>query len=87
MVAIAFDTDHPLTSIAYMLGSAVFTSRRVRFFSGNPQADLLAELSRLTDNGAVRPVVDTVFPLSKIAEAHQALEAGGIRGKLVVQLT
>jgi NADPH:quinone reductase-like Zn-dependent oxidoreductase len=87
MVAIAFDTDHPLTSLSYLLGSTVFTHRRVRFFSGNPESDLLAELSRLTDSGAVRPVVDTVLPLAKIAEAHRALEAGGIQGKLVIQIT
>lgn len=86
MVAIAFDTDHPLTSLSYIVGSTAFGPRRVRFFSGNPQADLLAELSRLTDNGTLRPVVDTVFPLAKIAEAHRALEAGGIRGKLVIHI-
>jgi NADPH:quinone reductase-like Zn-dependent oxidoreductase len=86
MVAIAFDTDHVLTSLSYLVVSKVFTHRRVHFFSGNPQADLLAELSRLTDSGAVRPVVDTVFPLAKIADAHRALETGGIRGKLVIQI-
>lgn len=86
MVAIAFDPDHLLTSLSYLVGSTFFARRRIRFFSGNPQADLLAELARLTDNGTIHPVVDTVFPLSKIANAHQALEQGGIRGKLVLQI-
>jgi NADPH:quinone reductase-like Zn-dependent oxidoreductase len=86
MVAISFDTDHPVTSLAYLLGSSVFIRRKIHFFSGNPKSALLAELSRLTDNGAIRPVVDTVYPLSKIAEAHQALETRSVRGKLVIQI-
>ena len=86
MVAIAFDVDHPLTSIPYLLAAGFAPRRRIHSFSGSPRSDLLAELSRLTDTGALRPVVDTVFPLSKIAEAHKAQEAGGLRGKLVVDI-
>jgi len=37
-------------------------------------------------SGAVRPVVDTVRPLADIAGAHRALEAGGVRGKHLVQV-
>ena len=86
MVTIAFDIDHPFTSLSYLAASTLFIRRRVHFFSGNPQGDLLAELTRLTDTGALRPVVDTVFPLAEIAQAHKTLEAGGIHGKLVVRI-
>jgi len=84
MVAIAFDSERALASLSSILGSAVFGSRRIRFFSGNPGSELLAELTRLTESGAVRPVVDGVFPLADIAGAHRTLEAGGVRGKVVV---
>lgn len=60
--------------------------RRVRFFSGNPKHDLLAELTAYVERGDLRPVVDTVRPLAEIAAAHRALEAGGVRGKHVIQL-
>lgn len=86
MVSIAFDTSRMLASLSYIVGSAVFGPRRVRFFSGNPGHELFAELTRLTENGAIRPVVHTVYPLTDIAGAHRALEAGGIRGKLVVDV-
>ncbi|MFI7674902.1 NAD(P)-dependent alcohol dehydrogenase [Actinophytocola sp. NPDC049390] len=86
MVAIAFDLDHVAASLAYLVGSTVFGRQRIRFFSGNPRADLFAELTRLTDSGAIRPVVDTVFPLTKIAEAHRTLEAGGVLGKLLIEI-
>jgi NADPH:quinone reductase-like Zn-dependent oxidoreductase len=86
MVAIAFDVDNLLTSVSYLLGSTVYGSRRVRFFSGNPRHELFAELTRYAQNGDIHPVVDTVHPLASIAAAHRALEAGGVRGKHVIQV-
>ena len=49
-------------------------------------AALFAELGRWVDSGAVRPYVDRVFPLADIAAAHGALEHGGVRGKIVVEI-
>ncbi|MEU0299069.1 NAD(P)-dependent alcohol dehydrogenase [Streptomyces sp. NPDC006175] len=86
MVSIAFDLDHIAASLGYMLASTAHGRGRVRFFSGNPGHDLLAELTRYVESGAIRPVVDTVHPLSGIAAAHRALEAGGVRGKHVIQV-
>ncbi|MGC9499687.1 NAD(P)-dependent alcohol dehydrogenase [Streptomyces sp. WG7] len=86
MVAIAFDLAHPAASIAYLLASTAFGSRRVRFFSGNPTRALLTELTALAESGALRPVVDTVRPLADIAAAHRALEQGGVRGKHVLRV-
>ncbi|OOC57150.1 MULTISPECIES: NAD(P)-dependent alcohol dehydrogenase [Nocardiopsis] len=86
IVAITFDSGRMLASLSYIAASAVFGSRRVRFFSGDPGHELFAELTRLTESGAVRPVVDRILPLAEIAEAHRALEAGGIRGKVVVSV-
>jgi NADPH:quinone reductase-like Zn-dependent oxidoreductase len=87
MVAIAFDVDHVVRSLAYAVASTAFGRRRVRLFSGNPGTELLGELTRLVAGGAVRPVVDRVHPLSEIAEAHRALERGGVRGKVVVSVS
>ncbi|MGW4228264.1 NAD(P)-dependent alcohol dehydrogenase [Streptomyces sp. NPDC004980] len=86
MVSIAFDVDHLARSLSYLLTSTVHGPRRVRFFSGNPKHDLFAELTRYAESGAIRPVVDTVHPLTDIATAHRALEAGGVRGKHVIQV-
>ncbi|MFD6473611.1 NAD(P)-dependent alcohol dehydrogenase [Streptomyces anulatus] len=86
LVSIAFDIDHPVRSVGYLLGSAVHGRRRVRFFSGNPKHDLLAEVTAYVEREDLRPVVDTVRPLAEIAAAHRALEAGGVRGKHVIHL-
>lgn len=34
----------------------------------------------------LRPVLDSVLPLERAAEAHRKLEAGGVRGKIVLQV-
>lgn len=86
MVSITFDTRALAASIAFILASTVYGSRRVRFFSGNPTHQLFADLAELVESGALRPVVDTVRPLDDIAGAHRALEAGGVRGKHLVQV-
>ncbi|WP_037361900.1 NAD(P)-dependent alcohol dehydrogenase [Amycolatopsis orientalis] len=87
MVAIAFDLDHPVRTLGYVAAHSLRATRWVRGFSGNPKADLLADLSRWVDAGLVRPLVDTVFPLGAIADAHRALEEGGVRGKVVVEVS
>ncbi|MBL1114093.1 NAD(P)-dependent alcohol dehydrogenase [Streptomyces sp. 110] len=86
MVSIAFDADRPLSALGSILVSTLHGSRRVRAFSGNPTHQLFADLAAYVENGAIRPVVDTVHPLSGIGEAHRALEAGGVRGKHVIQV-
>ncbi|GAA2364607.1 dehydrogenase [Catellatospora methionotrophica] len=86
MVAISFDIDRLLPSLGYLFASSVFGSRRVRFFSGNPTSGLFADLTAYVDGGAVRPVVGGVYPLADVAGAHRALEAGGVGGKIVVQV-
>ena len=84
MVTITFDATRPLASLGTIAGSAVHGPRRVRFFSGQPVHDDFAELTRLVDEGALRPAVDRTFPLDRIADAHRALEQGGVHGKVVV---
>ena len=42
------------------------------------------EVWPLFGRGAVRPIVHAEFPLSRAADAHRALEAGRVIGKLVL---
>lgn len=86
MVAVTVDFDRPLAGIGTVLGSVVHGKGRIRAFSGNPDSALLAEAGRLAERGDVVPVVDTVHPLDRVADAHRALEAGGVRGKHVVRV-
>ncbi|MGW7534538.1 NAD(P)-dependent alcohol dehydrogenase [Amycolatopsis sp. NPDC054798] len=87
MVSIAFDLDRPARTVGYIAANSLRPARWVRAFSGNPQADLLAELGRWVNAGLVRPLVDRVFPLAETARAHRVLEEGGVRGKVVVEVS
>lgn len=46
----------------------------------------LDALRQLIERGLVRPVIDTVMPLSQVAKAHERLEAGGVKGKIVLRV-
>ena len=43
-------------------------------------------LATLANRGQVRPLIDSVFPLEKVADAHRKIEAGGMKGKIVITI-
>jgi NADPH:quinone reductase-like Zn-dependent oxidoreductase len=47
----------------------------------------LAEIGRLIDQGKVRPVVMATYPLAEARRAHEQLERGHVRGKIVLVVT
>ena len=48
--------------------------------------DLGEHITPLVHEGLLRPHIDEVFPLERAAEAHERLEAGHVRGKLVLRV-
>jgi NADPH:quinone reductase-like Zn-dependent oxidoreductase len=46
--------------------------------------ELIETVSQLVTAGALVPLVDSVYPLSAIAAAHEKYEAGGCRGVVVI---
>jgi Zinc-binding dehydrogenase len=71
---------------AYLLFSALFGSRRVRFPRNPPAHELLAALTDYVDSKGIKPIIEGSHALDDIASAHRALEAGGGFGKHVVNL-
>lgn len=54
-------------------------------FKRGIKAALLAHVWPLIEQGAVRPIVDRVFPLTAAAEAHAYMESGVHQGKIVLE--
>ena len=52
-----------------------------------PRGGELEKINALIEAGKIRPVVEKVFTLEQIAEAHRLSEAGHVRGKLVVRIS
>lgn len=52
-----------------------------------PDAATLAVIGRLINSGDIRVAVQEVFPLDRIADAQRLVEAGHVRGKVVVQIS
>lgn len=46
----------------------------------------LDALRVLIERGQLRPVIDSVMPLTAVAEAHRRLERGGVKGKIVLSV-
>lgn len=78
--------------LVFVQGAAAFVSglfgptRRARLIVGKPDGNDLALLARWIDQGKVRPVLQEVYPLEEIRQAHEASESGHARGKIVVRI-
>ena len=55
-------------------------------FSSPPIREVLTEVATLVDSGQIKPEVSAVLPLQEIRKAHQMVEAGHTRGKIVLQV-
>lgn len=56
-----------------------------RFLFIQPDREGLTELSRLVDDGVVRPVVDQVLPAEQTPQALETVVSGRARGKVLVR--
>jgi NADPH:quinone reductase-like Zn-dependent oxidoreductase len=78
------------TAIVGMIaGSARALARGKRFLAVRvqPRGGELEKISALIEAGKLRPVIEKIFPLDEIAEAHRVSEKGHVRGKLVIKVS
>lgn len=40
----------------------------------------------LSEEGKIKTVIDSIFPLREVAEAHRKIENGGVRGKIILKV-
>jgi NADPH:quinone reductase-like Zn-dependent oxidoreductase len=75
-----------LQSVISGIGGLFGPTRRSRSIIVKPSGPDLAQLGRLIDTGKLRPHVEEVFRLERVADAHSYSESGHVRGKLVISL-
>ena len=59
---------------------------RSAFFSAQPSSSQLSEIAKLVDAGKLKPVVETVLPLSDAGRALKLNQEGHARGKIVLKV-
>jgi NADPH:quinone reductase len=47
----------------------------------------LDEMARLIEQGQMHPLVDEILPLDQVGKAHERLESGHGRGKVVLRMS
>ncbi len=65
---------------------ARFKGKRAANLVKKCDGELLGRIMNLAEDGNLNPLIDRVFPLEQIAEAHRYAETGRARGKIVIQV-
>jgi NADPH:quinone reductase-like Zn-dependent oxidoreductase len=76
----------PTGSWPTMAEDAAAAGVRATGYRVSPDGSTLAVVSRLLESGDVRVFVDRVFDLEDAASAHEAIESGHTRGKIVLKV-
>lgn len=63
-----------------------FVPQRIAMLASKEQSADLDRLSAMIESGAVVPLVDSVVPLARAADAMASLEAGRVTGKLAIRI-
>ena len=75
-----------IVNVTGNLGAAYRSNLTLHFLFMLRARYKLNALRGLIERGLVKPVIDSVMPLKDVALAHQKLEKGGIKGKIVLQV-
>jgi NADPH:quinone reductase-like Zn-dependent oxidoreductase len=76
----------PLGHIGAVKLTSIGGSRKTMFFIASFNRADMDTLRDLVETGAVRPVVDEIYPLEKIGDALRKIGTGHVPGKLVVTI-
>jgi NADPH:quinone reductase-like Zn-dependent oxidoreductase len=72
--------------IVFGVVRGLLSGKRLSMTRVKPRGGELEKISTLIEAGKLRPIVEKVFTLEQIAEAHRLSQAGHVRGKLVIRI-
>ncbi len=86
MLTVTADFAHPVRAFGQIGASARFGGARTRFVNDVPHAADMDCVAEAWARGAVRPVVDSMFPLEEVRAAHARAEERGLLGRVVLTM-
>lgn len=66
--------------------SVFYGKRRTRLALGFSNHEILNYLAKMVNKREIVPVIDSVYPMEQIAEAHRRAEERGLLGKIVISI-
>lgn len=72
--------------MAAWLRSLLPSSRKAAFILMKPRGEDLETITRWVESGKLKPVLDSIFPLEQVRQAHERSQEGHPRGKIVLQI-
>jgi len=69
---------------AYRMTVQYLVGPYYKFLVVKPDGSMLSRLSKFIQTGKLKPKIDRVFPLEHIAKAHQYMQNGHARGKVII---
>ena len=66
--------------------NAAVRGLRGAYAAARPRGDLLNRIAGLVDEGKLRPCVGTILPLWEARRAHELIQTGHTRGKIVLRV-
>jgi len=72
--------------LGYVLASRIRPGPSIRNGRTKATRDELDALAAHVERGELRPVIDTIYPMERITDAHRSVETGHSRGKRVIRV-
>jgi NADPH:quinone reductase-like Zn-dependent oxidoreductase len=60
--------------------------KKMIHYLGKPNKEDIIFVKSLIETGKVTPLIDRVYPLSEVAEAHKYIQKGHARGKVIIKM-
>ena len=76
-----------LAGVAGGVARGLMSGKLLLLTQVKPRGGDLEKINALIEAGKIKPVVEKIFPLEQIADAHRLSEAGHVRGKLAVRVS
>jgi NADPH:quinone reductase-like Zn-dependent oxidoreductase len=83
-IFVSVNTDFPFND--EVMQALANKTAKGELAANQPKQEWLTEVAQLIDEGKVKVKISKVFPLEKVAEAHQKSETGAVKGKLVLEI-